>query len=118
MRAADDRREMMLAVALKADVPQHHHLVVTIGLLEGALQEIDRIDTVTREIFLEGARHPPRRAAQTLAHRIIARPTDEGAHGLFGLLSAWADGCFAAFGGRARPQGFRRHGGFSGSISC
>jgi hypothetical protein len=34
--AADDRRHVMFAVRLEADVAQHHDLVVTAGLLEGA----------------------------------------------------------------------------------
>jgi hypothetical protein len=42
VRAADDRRHVMLAVALELDVAQHDHLVVAFDFLEGAAQVFGR----------------------------------------------------------------------------
>ena len=41
--AADDRRHVVLAVALELDVAQHHHLVVALDFLEGALEVVGRV---------------------------------------------------------------------------
>src|SRR5690606_15600418 len=40
---AGDRRHVMLAVRLEADVAQHDHLVVAVDLVERAAQELDRV---------------------------------------------------------------------------
>src|ERR1700691_2693829 len=102
MHAADDRRDMVLAMGFKADVAQHHDLVVAAGLLEGALEIVARIVVVAGEPFLVGARDAARRGAKPLAAGIVAGPADEGAHGVLGLgtrrparpggFAAWAFG--------------------------
>src|SRR3546814_3854197 len=58
MRLADDRDHVVLAMRNEADVAQHDHLVVAVGLLEGALQNLDWVDFVAREELLEGADNP------------------------------------------------------------
>ena len=40
---ADDRHHVVLAMRLEADVASAHHLVIAVGLLEGALQERYRV---------------------------------------------------------------------------
>jgi len=87
MRPADDRRDMMLAMALETDVLQDDHLVVAIGLFEGALELLDRIGLIAGEKFLVSACHATGRAAQALPRRIIAGPAQQNAHRLFGLFA-------------------------------
>src|SRR6202049_1437637 len=77
MHAADDRRDVMLAMGLEADIAQHHDLVVAAGLLEGALEIFARIVVVAGEPFLVGARYARRRGAQPLAVGIVAGPADQ-----------------------------------------
>src|SRR3546814_6421047 len=50
---------------------QHDHLVVAVGLLEGALQNLDRVDFVAREELLEGADNPCGRFDQPLAVGVV-----------------------------------------------
>src|SRR5580658_346417 len=85
MHAADDRREVMLAMGLEADVAQHDDLVVAAGLLEGALEVFARVVVVAGEPFLVGARHPRRRGAKPFAVGIVAGPADQGADRGLGL---------------------------------
>src|SRR5690606_13998134 len=49
VRLADDRRHVVLAVALELDVAQHDHLVVSGDLLEGALEVLARIVGIAAE---------------------------------------------------------------------
>src|SRR5207302_1223321 len=83
MRLADDRRNVVLAMRFEADVLEDDHLVVTIDLVEGTLQQLDGIGFITAEEFLVGAHHAIRRAAQSLARRIVPGPSDERAYGGF-----------------------------------
>src|SRR5580698_8363166 len=85
MHPADDRREMVLAVRLEADIAQHHDLVIAAGLLEGALEIFARIVAIAGEPFLVGAHHPRRRGAKALAVRVVAGPADQRAHRGLGL---------------------------------
>ena len=87
MGAADDRRKMMLAMRLKADIAQHDHLVIAFDLFEGTLKENDRIVGIAGKPILIGPRHPRRRIAQAFAVRIIARPAQQRSHGRFCLFS-------------------------------
>jgi len=78
--AADDRRHVVLAVRLEADVAQQHHLIVALDLLEGALQQIDRIHRVALEEFFGGFHHALWRAGEPLARRIVTGPADQRFH--------------------------------------
>ena len=96
---------MVLAVGFEADVAQHDHLVVAVGLLEGSLQDFDGVLEISCEPFLVGADDAIGRAEQTLARGIVARPAQQRAHGLLRLLACRA---------LARPlRGRLGHGGSS-----
>src|SRR5580704_4451892 len=116
MHAADDRREVMLAMGLEADVAQHDDLVIAAGLLEGALEVFARIVVVAGEPFLVGARHPRRRGAQALAVRIVAGPADQGADRALGL-GARRPGRPGGFGTRTFGTGHFSHSDVSGGNS-
>ena len=73
MGAADDRRKMMLAMGLKPDIAQHDHLVITLDLFEGALEENDGIVGIAGKPIVIGPRHPCGRIAQALAARTPSR---------------------------------------------
>jgi hypothetical protein len=90
MRAPDDGSDMMLAMALEAHVLQHDHLVVPVGLFEGALEDGVRLLIVAAEELAIGAHHAFRRAEEALAGRIVAGPADQGAHRLFRFVLARA----------------------------
>ena len=83
MGLADDRRQMMLAVGLEADVAQHHHLVIAVGLLEGAREDQHRVVPIAREVLLIGPHHPLGRADQPFPVRIVPGPEDQGPDRLF-----------------------------------
>src|SRR6516225_48874 len=89
MDLADDRRDVMFAMRLEADVLQRDDLVVAVGLLEGSLQQCDRILLVAAEELLVGANDPVRCAVQPLALRIVTGPADQGADRFLGLLPGW-----------------------------
>src|SRR5487761_2005669 len=98
MHLADDRRDVMLAVALEADVLEHDDLIVAVGLFEGAAELVGRIGGVAREIFVVGADDATGRAFEALTIRIVARPADEDAHGLLGLFARGASAPAAVTG--------------------
>ena len=100
MRAADDRRHVMLAVRGEFDVAQHDHLVVTGNFFEGAAQFLARIFGIARKPVLVGIGYARRRVDQTFAGWIVAGPAQQDAHGIFGL--GLADG--------GKPGGFLFHG--------
>ena len=114
MRLADDRCDVMLAMALEADVAQDDDLVIAVGLLEGALQKLDGIGVVAGEIFLIGARDPRRRALQAFAVGIIAGIFQQEPHRRLGLVAAGARAPRRCHGILVvhRPQAgrFRSHG--------
>src|SRR6185437_2821329 len=83
---ADDRAEMVLAMAFDADVAQQHDLVVAVGLLEGAFQNGDRVFLVAGEELGERAHHAAGRVEQALALGVVAGPAQQHAHGDFRLL--------------------------------
>src|SRR5579859_3699763 len=74
MGAPDDRRQMVFAVRLEADVLQDDHVVVTLDLLKGAPHIGFGVLAVAREPFFEGFDDAFRRFAQALAIRIVSRP--------------------------------------------
>jgi hypothetical protein len=74
MGAADNRRKMMFAVRLKPDIAQHDHLVITLDLFEGTLEESDGIVGIAGKPIVIGPGYPRRRIAQALAVGIIAGP--------------------------------------------
>src|SRR5690606_13549118 len=84
---AGDRRHVMLAVRLEADVAQHDHLVVAVDLVERAAQELDRVVFVAAEPVLVGADDARRRAPQSFAARVVADPAQKRPDRLFGFLS-------------------------------
>jgi hypothetical protein len=90
VRAADDRRQVMLAMALEAHVPEHDHLVVAVGLLESALEDRMRLLVVAAEELAPGAHHAVGRAEQAFARRVVAGPADQRTHRLLRLGDARA----------------------------
>src|SRR5690606_8442966 len=89
----DERRDMVLAVALDADVAQHHQVIIAADLLERRLLEHGyRVFAITAEVLLERLDDTARRFLQALAIRVVTGPCDERAHGFFGLLLGWPAG--------------------------
>ena len=95
MHLADDRRDVVLAMRLEADVLQQDDLVIAVGLLEGALQQRHRVLVVAAEIFAVGAHtrsgvpSSPSRSGSSPAQRSKVR-TASSASARLG--SATADG--------------------------
>src|SRR5690606_15893055 len=100
---ADDRGHVVLAVAFVLDVAQHDHLVVAGHLLEGAGQVLARVLAVAAEPVAIGLGHPPRGVQQALAAGVLARPAQQGAHGLLGLRPG--DGGGGGTGSHGRRYG-------------
>jgi hypothetical protein len=82
--AADDRRHMMFAVRFELDVAQQHDLIVTSDFFEGSLQVFTRIFKITRKPFFISAYDATGCSEQSFAIRIVAGPTNESTHGIFG----------------------------------
>src|SRR5215510_4214900 len=87
VNAADDRRDMVLAMGLEPDVAQHDDLVVAANLLEGPLQVFARILEIARKPVLVSPHDARRSAEQSFAFGIIPGPANERAHGLLGGLA-------------------------------
>src|SRR5262245_11449280 len=82
---AYDRRHVMLAVRLEADVAQHDHLVVALDLAERAPQELERIVVVAAEPVFVRADDAARGTEEPLAIRIVADPLQQRADSRFGF---------------------------------
>jgi hypothetical protein len=80
MGNAAEWREMMLAVAVDADVTQHDEVIIAAGLVELARKHFGRIDPITGKILFERRDHPPWCLAQPLTRRFVAGPGYERAH--------------------------------------
>ena len=107
---ADDRRHVMLAMRLEADVAQHDHLVVAVDLAKRAPQELERVVVVAAEPVLVRADDASRRADEPLALGIVADPLEQRAHGCFGFFARgfgfarlWR-GRFVGVGSRRRSR--------------
>ena len=87
---AQERREVVLAVALDLDVAQDDHVVIALHVLEGAAQLAARVGVIALEPLAIGVDHPLGRVDQARARRVVAGPGDEGAHGLQSLFAAGA----------------------------
>src|SRR6516162_5025993 len=87
MHFADNRRDVVLAMRLEADVLQNNNLVVAVGLLKGLLEQPDRVLIIATEELLVGAHDAVRRAEQPFALWIVARPPDQGPNRLLSLFS-------------------------------
>ena len=85
---ADDRRHVMLAMALETNATQYDHLVIAFDLFEGLFQDIDRVLCIACEEFLQRARYARRRLDQAVPFGIFARPPDDGANRRLDLGSA------------------------------
>ncbi len=55
MRAPNDQHHVVLAMRDEANVAQEHHLIISVGLLERAFQEVIRVLVVAGEPLLIGA---------------------------------------------------------------
>src|SRR5262245_53722541 len=100
---ADDRRHVMLAVRLEADVAQHDHLVVALDLAERAPQELDGIIVVAAEPVFVGAHDAARGTEEPLALGVVADPLEQRAYGRFGFAARG----FALFLGRGSSSAGR-----------
>ena len=98
MRIADKRRDMVLAMGFDLNVLKKNHILVRADLIETFLEIIFRVLPIAAEKLLIALHNAPRRVAQILALRIIARPCDERAHRLLRLRAA---GARLLFGRRA-----------------
>src|ERR1700674_851915 len=74
----------MLAVGFEPDIAQQHNFVIAADLLEGTLQILPGILEIARIPLFVGANDASRRSDQSFAIGIVARPANEGAHGIFG----------------------------------
>jgi hypothetical protein len=81
----NDGCNVMLAVRLEADVAEHDHLVVARDLLKAAAQQQVGVFGIAGESLLIGAHDARGRIAQASATRIIASPSDQGAHCVLGF---------------------------------
>jgi len=84
---ADDRRHMVLAMALELDVAQHDQLVVAGDLLEGALEVFARLVGIAAEPVAVGIDDALGRVQQSLARRVLAGPAQQRANGVLGLVA-------------------------------
>src|SRR5208337_2168287 len=97
---ADDRRDVMLAMALERDAAQHDHLVVALDFGEGLAQHLRRILVVTAKILAERPYQPVRRFAQAVAVGVFADPSDDRAERLLGRgVADRLDAACRRFGG-------------------
>ena len=116
MHLADDRRDVVLAMQFEADVLQRDDLVVTIGFLEGALQQRYRIHAIAAEELLVGAHDAVGSAEQPFAAGVVAGPAQQGANRVQGFLAGRLprrDGLEGIFGPGHGGGESSRHRGFS-----
>src|SRR5262245_32827297 len=75
---------MVLAVRFKTDVAQQDHFVIAGDLFEGAFKIFAWVFEIAGEPLFIGAYYTRRRAAQALTVRVVTRPLNERADGIFG----------------------------------
>jgi hypothetical protein len=92
---ADDGRHMVFAMRFEVDAAQDDHLVVSLDLLERALQEGHRVALITAEPVLVGLHDATRRIDESLTLRILPRPSQQRRDGVFRLSAARSCGAFA-----------------------
>ena len=97
MDATDDRRHVVLAVALELDVAQHDQLVVTADFLEGARKVFVGIQAVATEPVRVRLGDTLGGVDQAFAGGVLTGPGEQGADGRFGLFARG----FAGVGHRA-----------------
>ena len=90
MDAADEGRDMVLAMRVELDVAQHDQIVVTADIHEGARQRFRRIVVIARKILPKGLGDAFWRVEQSLAAGVIAGPGEQYAHGGLGFFLRWA----------------------------
>ena len=84
---ADDRSQMVFAVALKPYATQHNHFIVSIYFFERFLQDLSRILRVACKVLLERTRQTCRGFDQAGPIRIITSPANNGSKRRFGRSS-------------------------------
>lgn len=77
MSLTDDRHDMVLAVRFQTHVPEHDHIIVVIGLLEGTGEYLAWVSPVPLEKFLIGPYNSCRSIQQALSIGIIASPFNQ-----------------------------------------
>jgi hypothetical protein len=91
---AQERRHVVLAMALHVDAAQHDHVVVALHVLEGARQLLGRIAVIAGEPLAIGLDDAFGGVQQAFAVRIVAGPGQQGPHGGHGLVFGGALGGF------------------------
>ena len=79
---ADDRRDVMLAMALERDAAQNDHLVIAVDLGKGLAQHLRRILVIAAEILAKRPHQPVRRFPQAVAVGVFADPFENRAERL------------------------------------
>ena len=77
---------MVLAVGFKSDISQQHFIVPT-HLFEGSLQVLSWILEIPSKPLFVGAHDAGGSSEQSFTIRVIARPTNESAYGIFCRLA-------------------------------
>ncbi len=98
MGHADNWHHVMFTIGLDPDIAQHDHFVVTVGLLEGAAQNVRRVLLIACEELAVGSHDTVWCSAQTFAVGIVACPTKQCTNGFFCFFTrrAFSDAGFAA----------------------
>src|SRR5512139_2927035 len=75
-RLADNGCQVMLAMAFEPNATQHNHFVISFDLLEGLLQDFDRVLSIANKKIFERAYHASGRLSQTVTFWIVADPSN------------------------------------------
>src|SRR5215471_2027068 len=89
-RLANDRRHVVLTMALKRNAAQRDHFVVAFDFLERFLKDLCRILSVAREKLLKCANYARRRLCKTVTPGIVSGPLNNRSNRSLNIRSSRA----------------------------
>ena len=85
---------MVFAMAFDVDVSQHHDIIITLHILEGAFQHFCGIHFVTSEELSVSFCNALGGVDQTFSAWVVTGPCEQRANGIHRIFHAWSNYIF------------------------
>ena len=97
---ANNRRNVMFAMAFKRNAPQDHHFIIAVSLFKGLPQDLFGVLPIASEVFLKGPGQTVRRFSQAIPIWVFSNPAKDLSKGLLHLRLRSRSLICAGIGGR------------------